>query len=341
MVAAPNAGRSPSRSLPRVSGFTWHDGERTIHFGRGRIKEAAELLPAGYVLLTTERAQGDAQGVVERAAEVHLVGPGLVDELSAALLEVVGGDGMVVALGGGRVVDTAKAVGGATGRPAGAIPTTLSAAEMTKVHRTPAGVQDAKRIRPAFVLNDPALCASQPPAELAASAANSLAHAVEGQCTTLASPVPTLAGREAARLIDVAYAGDGPEADVHRDQLALAALLSGYAIDAAWYGLHHVLSQTLVRVGGAGHGPANAAMLPHTIGALERRRPGYVDPDGSLQALARTLAARAGAEGIRAIGVPQDRLAECARAASTRAELALTPPAADEAELLALYEGAW
>jgi alcohol dehydrogenase class IV len=325
--------------VPPVSGFTWQDGERTIHFGRGRIAEAVELLPDGYVLLTTERAHGDAPAVVEAAAEVHLVGPGLVDELSADLLPKVGGDGMVVALGGGRVVDTAKAIGGATGRPAGAIPTTLSAAEMTKIHRTPAGAQAAKRIRPAFVLNDPELCASQPPDELAASAANSLAHAVEAQCTTMASPVPTLAAREAARLIDAAYAGEIE--DVNRDQLALAALLSGYAIDATWYGLSHVMSQTLVRVGGAAHGPANAAVLPHTIGALERRRPGYVDPDDSLRQLARTLAGLAAADGIRSLGVPRERLPDCARAAAQRAELDLTPPRADEAEILELYEGAW
>jgi alcohol dehydrogenase class IV len=322
-----------------VSAFTWQDGERAIHFGRGRLAEAVELLPVGYVLLTTERAQADAPAVVEAAVEVHLVGPGLVDELSAALLSNVGGDGMVVALGGGRVVDTAKAIGGASGRPAGAIPTTLSAAEMTKIHRTPAGAADARRIRPVFVLNDPALCASQPPPELAASAANSLAHAVEGQCTTMASPVPTLAAREAARLIDAAYAGEIE--DVHRDHLALAALLSGYAIDAAGYGLHHVLSQTLVRVGGAGHGPANAAMLPHTIAALEQRRLGYVDPDGSLRQLAHALARHAGADAIRKLGVEQATLADCARAAAQRAELALTPPAADEAELLAIYESAW
>jgi alcohol dehydrogenase class IV len=322
-----------------VSGFTWQDGERVIHFGRGRVAEAVELLPDGYVLLTTERAQADAPAVVEAAAEVHLVGPGLVDELSAQLLPDVGPDGMVVALGGGRVVDTAKAIGGATGRPAGAIPTTLSAAEMTKIHRTPAGATDAKRIRAAFVLNDPALCASQPPPELAASAANSLAHAVEAQCTTMASPVPVLAAREAARLIDAAYAGDIE--DVHRDHLALAALLSGYAIDATWYGLSHVMSQTLVRVGGAAHGPANAAVLPHTIAALERRRPGYVDPDGSLGDLALALAERAGADGIRRLGVDRDRLKDCASAAAQRPELDLTPPRADEAELLELYERAW
>ncbi len=324
-----------------VGGFTWHDGERTIRFGRGALADAEALLPAGYALLSTERGQAAASRVFERAAQVHLVGPGLVDELSAGLLEHVGGDGMIVALGGGRVIDTAKAIAGATGRRAGAIPTTLSAAEMTKVHRTPAGREGARRVRPALVLNDPALCASQPSIGLAGSAANSLAHAIEAQCTTMASPVPSMAGREAARLIDVAYAGDGPDAEVQRDQLALAALLGGYAIDAAWYGLHHVLSQTLVRVGGAGHGPANAAMLPHTITALERRQPGRVDPDGTLRALARTLAGAAGAASIQAIGVDRAALSACAQAAAGRQELALTPPVAAADELLGIYEAAW
>ena len=96
-----------------------------------------------------------------------------------------------------------------------------------------------------------------------------------------------------------------------------------------------------MRAGGAGHGQANAAMLPHTIAALERRRPGYVDPDESLRRLAHTLARLAAADGVRKIGVERERLAECAAAAAPRAELDLTPPRADEAELLSLYEEAW
>jgi len=36
-----------------------------------------------------------------------------------------------------------------------------------------------------------------------------------------------------------------------------------------------------------------------------------------------------------------EALAECADAAAERPELDLTPPRADRAELLALYEGAW
>ena len=315
--------------------FTWRDGERTIRFGRGAAGEAGALLDEPYALLTTPRAEAAAPDVVAAAASVHHVPAGLVDELSAALLEEVPDHALIVALGGGRVIDTAKAIaGGRGGRPrVGAIPTTLSAAEMTRIHRLPAGVEGAVRVRPAIVVNDPALSASQPEDELAASAANSLGHAVEAPLTTLASPVPSLAAGEAVRLTAQAYADGEPD----RDALALAALLSGYAIDANWYGLHHVMSQTLVRVGGAGHGPANAAMLPHTAGALESR--GAVPPETG--ELARDLAARAGASRIRDIGVAREVLERCADAASQRAELDLTPPRASREELLELYEAAW
>jgi alcohol dehydrogenase class IV len=163
----------------------------------------------------------------------------------------------------------------------------------------------------------------------------------------LASPVPTLAGREAARLIAQAYfSDDAPIDDAARDRLALGALLSGYAIDGNWYGLHHVLSQTLVRVGGAGHGQANAAMLPHTIGALRERRADAVDAlevaaGANAAALAHRLARRAGAARIRDIGVPEDRLDACADAAAGRAELDLTPPRASREQLRELYAAAW
>ncbi|WP_205699016.1 iron-containing alcohol dehydrogenase [Conexibacter sp. SYSU D00693] len=323
--------------------WTWQDGERTIRFGRGTVATLPELRDDGYVLLSTERALAGLPQVAERAGTVLHVPPGRVDEIAEELLGQLPTEPELVALGGGRVIDTAKALGAVTGARVAAIPTTLSAAEMTAIHRLPTSATPGTAlVRPALVVNDPDLCASQPPEGLAASAANALGHAVEGPTTTLASPVPSLAGEEAARLIDAAYLVDG-EDPTHRgrEQLALAALLSGYTIDATKYGLHHVLSQTLVRLGGAGHGPANAAMLPHTIAALERRAPGHVDPDGSLQALARDLAARAGATRLRDLGVEQDALARCAAAAKDRPELHLTPPPADEAELLALYEAAW
>src|SRR5205085_7972121 len=91
-------------------------------------------------------------------------------------------------------------------------------------------------------------------------------------CTPLANPGATLAAHDGARLLARSLR---PEPD--RDGLALGALLAGYTIDSTGYGLHHVLAQTLVRIGGAGHGAANAVLLPHTVGALARRFPQRLD----------------------------------------------------------------
>ena len=141
---------------------------------------------------------------------------------------------------------------------------------MTRIHRQArGGDQHAPNVRPRVVVYDPALSASQPVPELAASALNALSHAAEGPCTPLANPVATLAAHDGARLV-AALAG---AAEPDRHGLALGALLRGYVIDSTGYGLHHVLSQTLVRLGGASHGGANAVMLCHTLGALAWRFP--------------------------------------------------------------------
>jgi alcohol dehydrogenase class IV len=323
--------------------FTWHDGERVIRFGRGALDDAEALLGEGYALVTTERALGQAPRLAERARSVHRIGPGDVGDLAGDLLDEVDA-ALVVALGGGRVVDTAKAIAAARGTRAGAVPTTLSAAEMTWLHRRARGAPDGTgQARASVVLNDPALSASQPARDLAASAANSLAHAVDGVATTRASPVPILTAREAVRLTAAAYAEPGSP---DRDALALAALLSGSVIDSTWYGLHHVCAQTARAVGGTGHGPANAALLPRTAALLRERAPrelAALDEAAGMavEQLAWRLAGLAGAERLRDVGVGEDRLEACARAAARRDELALTPPVATEGELLELFRRSW
>jgi alcohol dehydrogenase class IV len=326
--------------------FTWRDGERIVRFGRGALADAPQLLDDGYVLLTTERAATSAPEVVAGAAAVHHVPVGRVDEVAGDLREAVDGDlreatggDLLVALGGGRVVDVAKALAAAQGAGAAAIPTTLSAAEMTRGHRHARGVAPATpRVRPRIVLNDPALSASQPDEELAASAANALGHAIEGPLTPRASPVPVLAAGEAARLL--AHEDD-------RDALALGALLAGYVIDSTGYGLHHVLSQTLARFASVWHGHANAAMLPHTTVALRQRAPTALAALDSaagvdMETLARRLAHHAGAQQLRDLGVTEDALETCVGEVLKRGpDLEGTPPAPSESEIRSLYEAAF
>ena len=253
-----------------VRAFDWHDGERLIRFGRGVAADAVAALGGpGYLLFTTSRAGAVLPAAAEAAAGVHHIAHGGIPELAAAALDETRGigDGRIVALGGGRVIDVAKAVAAARGDGARAmaIPTTLSGAEMTRGHRHAAGVpDDTPRVRCSVVVYDPELAASQPFAELVASAANALGHAVEAPCTVRANPVATLAAHEAARLLVGAF--DGAEPD--RDALALGALLAGYALDSTGFGLHHVMAQTLVRRGLAGHGRGErGAAAAHGRGA--------------------------------------------------------------------------
>jgi alcohol dehydrogenase class IV len=326
-----------------VTSFRWHDGERLIVFGRESLARADELLGRGYALLTTERAAAEAPAVSAGAGAVHGVGPGRVDELAGSLRARVRGE-LLVALGGGRVIDVAKALAAADPpRRVAAIPTTLSGAEMTAIHRHAAGVAaDTPRVRPAIVLNDPAVSASQPVPELAASALNALGHALEGPLTPLSNPVATFAALEAARMIVAGFEPREPD----RDALALGALLAGYVIGSTGYGLHHVLAQTLVRFAGIGHGPANAIMLPHSAEALERRFPDALqrvaDALGEDPApAAARLCELTGATRLGRLGVTEEQLDRCAEEAASRPELHMTPPAADRAELRALYQSAY
>ena len=79
-----------------MTSFTWGDGDRLIRFGRGAIDEAVDLLGGpGYALLTTERWVEAAPHVAVAAAQVHMVGSGLIPELAGDLLGAVSHDRLV------------------------------------------------------------------------------------------------------------------------------------------------------------------------------------------------------------------------------------------------------
>jgi alcohol dehydrogenase class IV len=331
--------------------FTWRDGERLIRFGEGAAAEAPGLLEAhgfvGYVLLTTSRMSDSAPGVLDAASGVIQVPPGRVDEISAALLEEAG-ERPLVALGGGRVVDTAKAIAGARGGGPAAIPTTLSGAEMTPFHRTPAGVPGARMVRPALVIADPALMASQPAAQLTASAMNALAHAMEALYTPLANPVTELAALRAAELIASGVPRDPPG----RVELALGALLAGYASGATGIAVHHAVCQTIVRTVGTPHAETNAVLLPHSARLMAGRAPGVMgsfaaalgDPDSDPAAAggrAAALAARSGYTRLSSLGVEEPQLPNIAATAAEHPLLANTPDPPDEEELTRLLHEAF
>lgn len=327
--------------------FRWQDGERTLLFGTGCVERARELIGHGYALLCTPRSLAQAPWLADAAAAVHEVGSGQVDALAGELREQVSGE-TVVALGGGRVIDTAKALAAADPpRRVIAIPTTLSGAEMTPVHRHARGVaEETPRVRPAVVLNDPGLCATQPLPGLAESAGNALGHAIEGPLTPFGNPAASLAACAAAVQLADGLLPAEPGGEPDRDALALGALLAGFVIGSTHYGLHHVLSQTLAREAGVRHGQANAIVLPHSTRALARRAPAALERmeaavGESPARLAERFAALTGAPRLREAGVTEADLDRCAEAAAGRPELALTPPPAERDELREIYARAY
>jgi alcohol dehydrogenase class IV len=322
-------------------GFTWVDGERLIRFGKA---DASALLDArgfgGYALLTTERWR--SHPLASGADAVVLLGVGPVPEVSAAARHEVAGRA-VVALGGGRVVDSAKAIGAADSLPVAAVPTTLSGAELTGFHRLPEGVEGVRLVRPSLVVADPELMASAPRPLLAASAMNALAHAVEALYTPLANPVASMAALRGASLIASGLMGEGEPPPQGREDLALGALFAGYASGQTGFAVHHVVCQTIVRVGGTPHAETNATMLPHTLRLMRGRAPDEIarveDALGGPDAGVR-LASRAGVSGLRALGFDAARLDDVVAAVMPRPELGNTPNAPGEAEVREFVEGA-
>lgn len=322
--------------------FRHVDHERTIVFGAASVDVAHDLIGNGCTLLTTPRAAASAPAVVARADAVVHVRAGLVDVVAADLRADVTGD-RLVALGGGRVIDVAKALAAADGpREVVAIPTSLSAAEMTGMHRHARGVPPGTaHVRPQVVVNDPTLSASQPHDQLAASSANALAHAVAATTGARTTPIAQAVAARAIHCLAAGWARDEPD----RDELALGALLAGWAVDHSGLGPHHALAQTAVRTAGIGHAHANAALLPFTAAAMRRRDATAfarldADLDRPVEALAEELRARAGVSGLGTLADDPALLAQAVAAAADRPELRRATPPLTPEEAAAIYRAA-
>jgi len=331
------------------SAFTWRDANRTVLFGEGLLEKAASSLGehgvAEFELLSTPRTLAQAEHLVAAASTVHEVAPGPVPDVSAALLDRVSGPAMV-ALGGGRVIDTAKAIGAVGGQTVVAIPTTLSGAEMTGIHRLPAGAEQRAKglIRPDLVIADPELMTSQPEAQLRFSAMNALAHGADSLYTPFANPVSRMIALRGAALIGDALDQDPEDRD--RAALALGSLLCAYAIDSALFAIHHVICQTLVRTLELPHAETNAAILPHALAYMRDRAP---DQIAALAEALRTdpaslpvrISELGHPPGLGDLGADRDRLDGAVDAIEARPELGFTPQPPDREGLRAIIEAAW
>jgi alcohol dehydrogenase class IV len=330
--------------------FVWRDAGRTVVFGAGGVGSAPKLLAEHgmepFELLSTSRHLGDAEGLVSEAVAVHEVPSGGVPEAAAELLDAASA-GNLVALGGGRVIDTAKAIAAITGARVAAIPTTMSGAEMTGIHRLPAGAEDRVKtmVRPELVIAEPAAMTSAPEPELRASSMNALAHGADSLYTPFANPVSEMTALRGAELI--ASSLDDDPAERNRDALALGSVLCGYAIDSGMFSLHHVICQTLVRVCGTPHAGTNAAILPRAMAFMTSRAPDGLQPLAAalgaqpVEIESRILELGGNPPGLGDQGADRSKLPEALDSMLLRPELAFTPEPPTRDELEQLIDQAW
>lgn len=330
--------------------FVWRDAGRVVVCRHEGIGQAPQLLHehgfADFELLSTPRALPGAPELEAAAKAVHAVPSGQVPEAAATLLERAEAP-QLVALGGGRVVDTAKAVAAVTGARVAAIPTTLSGAEMTGIHRLPAGAEDRvdSLVRPELVIADPGAMTSLPEKPLRASAVHSLAHGADSLYTPFANPVSQLTALRGAELIGTSLDQEPDE----RDPAALAqgSILCGYAIDSGSFGMHHVICQTLVRICDIPHAETNATILPRVMAFMAPRAPDHLAPLaealGTDPAGIETRILQLGGNpgGLGELGANRSKLDQALDSMLMRPELAFTPEPPTRNDLEQLVESAW
>jgi alcohol dehydrogenase class IV len=335
--------------------FIWRDAGRVVVFRDSGVSDAPQVLAEHglepFELLTTARHLGSAQQLVAAAAAVHEIPPAAspatgVTVSAAELLDKATGRNLV-AMGGGRVVDVAKAIASVTGARVAALPTTMSGAEMTGIHRLPAGAESRARsmVRPSLVIADPGFMTSAPEPELRASSMNALAHGADSLYTPFANPVSQMTALRGAELIATSL--DEPSAERNRAVLALGSILSGYAIDSAMFALHHVACQTLVRICGTPHAGTNAAILPRAMSFMVTRAPDGLEPLATSLGTTpseiedRILGLGGNPPGLGDLRGDSKKLPEAVEAMLMRPELAFTPEPPSSDELHELVERSW
>jgi alcohol dehydrogenase class IV len=241
-------------------------------------------------------------------------------EQGAQLARAAGCD-LVIGIGGGSVLDTAKAIaalapndGGAleymevvgAGKPLAraalpmiAVPTTAgTGSEATRNAVIAAPEQRAKAsirhpsLLPRLALVDSTLTHDLPPHLTASSGLDALTQLIEPYVSRRAQPIADGLCQEGLARASWALrrAYHAPEDAAARETMSSASLLSGMALANAGLGVVHGIAAPLGGSYPAPHGAACAALLPHVtavnIRALRRR-----DPDGPALARYTRLAA--------------------------------------------------
>lgn len=283
-----------------------------VHFGFGAVKRLgseARSLGSRHAFVLTDAGVVSAGLVEPVAGALGAAGiaftvfsqvkpnPDQGSIASAHTAYEASGADLIVGLGGGSSLDTAKAVrllAGGGGQiadydlllgeqcrpipdqlpPLVAIPTTAGTgseatawAVITDPGRRFKTSVGGPRLVPSVALVDPALMLGLPSALTAATGLDALSHCIESYVSTVEHPLidqMALYGIELiGRSLRTAVAQGHDRAA--RYDLALAALIGGLALNGKWGGACHSAAHQLSTFAEVHHGVANALMLPHQI----------------------------------------------------------------------------
>ncbi|HEX3223996.1 MAG TPA: bifunctional acetaldehyde-CoA/alcohol dehydrogenase [Nocardioides sp.] len=120
---------------------------------------------------------------------------------------------------------------------------------------------------PDMAVVDPMLTLSMPRSVTVDSGVDALTHALEAVVSIFASPYTDAFCVQAARLIfdSLPTAADEPDDVAARTDMANAATLAGLAFSNAFVGTNHALAHAVGARFGIAHGRANAVFLPHLL----------------------------------------------------------------------------
>lgn len=200
------------------------------------------------------------------------------------------GCSFIIAIGGGSVIDTAKAVALRTSneKPISkhelpsipkaskvnifAIPTTAGSGSevtpftvITNSNEKRKAIIYSPSVLPKVAILDPLLTISLPPKITAETGIDALTHAIEAYVSLYANPISDALAYKAIQLIfqNLCKAFANGNNVIAREKMLVASMLGGVAATNAGLGIIHSLSHPLTDLFNLTHGLANAIMLPH------------------------------------------------------------------------------
>ena len=275
------------------------------YIGPGRARETGRLLRtlgARKALVITDgflHQSGLLDGLLESIRETDVeygvfdgVQPDPTFAIVAEAKQACDGCDAVVAVGGGSVLDTAKAVAAAAANhtsaealagmlkvrrrplPLIAVPTTAGTGSETTVAaiisdtatHSKKQLLDPKLV-PMFAILDPELTVGLPKHTTAHTALDALTHALEAYVAGYADEETDRQARMAVRLIFkyLPRVQEDPADLEGREGLLTASFFAGMAFTRTYVGYVHAFAHTIGGKFGVPHGLANAVLLPHIM----------------------------------------------------------------------------